>query len=132
MFGERLRRLRKEKDLTQKQLADKVGVSRATLAGYEVKGVEPSHSTLISLADELDCSVDYLLGVTEIKAKHGEIKDAIASDEELLSFWEEMGSREDLQLLFKQTRNLSSEAITSVVQFMKAIEDEHTQGENRY
>ena len=52
---------------------------------------------------------------------------AIENNEELLSFWEDMSNREDLQLLFKQTRNLSSNAIKNVVQFMKAVEDEHRQ-----
>ena len=130
MFGKRLRRLRKAKDLTQKELAEKIDINRATLAGYETKGVEPPHRTLINLAEELDCSIDYLLGATEIKTKHQEIEAAIGNNEELLSFWDDMGNREDLQLLFKQTRDLSPNAIKSVVQFMKAIEDEHKQGGN--
>ncbi len=130
MFGDRLRCLRKENDLTQKQLAEKVGISRATLAGYETKGVEPPHNTLINLAEELDCSIDYLLGVTEVKSKHDEIEAAIGDQEELVAFWEDMSQREDLQLLFKQTRDLSPKAIQSVVQFMKAVEDEHKGGSN--
>ncbi len=37
MFKKRIRELRKEYNLTQQELADKIGVNRATIAGYETK-----------------------------------------------------------------------------------------------
>lgn len=65
MFSERLRRLRMEKGITQKELADRLHISRSTIAGYESLGKEPDGEKLCALADFFGVSVDYLLGVTD-------------------------------------------------------------------
>lgn len=65
MFSERLKRLRMEKGITQKELADRLHVSRSTIAGYESLGKEPDGEKLCALADFFGVSVDYLLGVTD-------------------------------------------------------------------
>lgn len=64
MFSERLKRLRVEKGITQKELADRLHISRSTIAGYESLGKEPDGEKLCALADFFGVSVDYLLGVT--------------------------------------------------------------------
>lgn len=65
MFSERLKRLRMEKGITQKELADRLHISRSTIAGYESLGKEPDGEKLCALADFFEVSVDYLLGVTD-------------------------------------------------------------------
>lgn len=65
MFSERLKRLRMEKGITQKELADRLHISRSTIAGYESLGKEPDGEKLCALADFFGVSVDYLLGVTD-------------------------------------------------------------------
>lgn len=65
MFSERLKRLRVEKGITQKELADRLHISRSTIAGYESLGKEPDGEKLCALADFFGVSVDYLLGVTD-------------------------------------------------------------------
>ena len=65
MFSERLNRLRMEKGITQKELADRLHISRSTIAGYESLGKEPDGEKLCALADFFEVSVDYLLGVTD-------------------------------------------------------------------
>lgn len=65
MFSERLKRLRMEKSITQKELADRLHISRSTIAGYESLGKEPDGEKLCALADFFGVSVDYLLGVTD-------------------------------------------------------------------
>ena len=54
------------------------------------------------------------------------IKAAITDDPELAEFWEELSQREDLQLMFKQTRDLSPQSIRKVIKIIKAIEDEES------
>ncbi len=41
-----------------------------------------------------------------------------------MNFWDEISRREDLQLLFKQTRDLSPESIYRVIEIIKTIEEE--------
>lgn len=74
-FGKRLRKLRNEAELTQEELAKKIGVSRATVAGYETKGKEPPYSTLQKLSDVLGCSTDYLLGKTNERKSPERVKE---------------------------------------------------------
>jgi transcriptional regulator with XRE-family HTH domain len=54
-----------EKGITQKELADRLHISRSTIAGYESLGKEPDGEKLCALADFFGVSVDYLLGVTD-------------------------------------------------------------------
>ena len=65
-FCARLRKLRKAAGLTQLQLAERVGLKSANaIATYENGKAEPSLSTLFRLATELNCSVDWILGLKE-------------------------------------------------------------------
>lgn len=73
MFGSRLKDLRKEKGITQKQLADMLKVGRPTIAGYETKGKEPDFDTVVLLADYFGVTVDYMLGRDETRKKPAEI-----------------------------------------------------------
>lgn len=61
MFGKRLRLLRKEQNLTQKSLGEKVNVSDRVIGYYESDERFPDKDTLNKIADYFDVSVDYLL-----------------------------------------------------------------------
>ncbi|RFA31957.1 immunity repressor protein [Virgibacillus dokdonensis] len=65
MLKKRLVYLRKQKNLSQYQAAEKLGFSRGKLANYEQGTRQPDYDTLKQLADFYDASVDYLLGRTE-------------------------------------------------------------------
>lgn len=60
--GDRIKKLRKQYKLTQKQLADKVHVSSQVISNWERSYSTPDSDDIKSLALALDCSVDYLLG----------------------------------------------------------------------
>ena len=62
-FGVRLKALRKEKRLTQKQLASMIGVQHSVISFYEVGDRIPSVEIIIKLAAVLHVSSDYLLGI---------------------------------------------------------------------
>ena len=66
---ENLRKLRDETGISQKSLADKIGVSQQSINKYENHNIEPDISTLIRIADYFNTSVDYLIGHTDIKRK---------------------------------------------------------------
>ncbi len=63
-FAENLIKLRKEKGMTQEELAFEVGVSRQSVSKWETGEAEPNVSTLKSLANIFDVSLDSLLGDT--------------------------------------------------------------------
>ncbi len=66
-FGEFLAKLRKERGILQKELANHLNVTVATISNYE-KGVHsPDIYTLVQIADFFDVSTDYLLQRTECK-----------------------------------------------------------------
>ena len=62
-FGSRLRELRKQKNLTQKQLAALIGVKNSIISFYEVGDRFPSPEIIIKLATALNVSADFLLGI---------------------------------------------------------------------
>lgn len=64
-IGENIKRIRKEKGLTQKELADKCNLSRSYLADVERDRYNPSLDTLMVIAKNLDVKVSTLLGENE-------------------------------------------------------------------
>lgn len=64
MLGRRLTELRKEKKLTQTEIAEKLHMSRSTYAQYEVDRRVPEYATLEKIADFFDVSIDYVVGRT--------------------------------------------------------------------
>ena len=62
-FGKRLKQLRTEKRLTQKQLAAMIGVQHSVISFYEVGDRIPSVEVIIRLTAALHVSSDYLLGI---------------------------------------------------------------------
>lgn len=65
-FSERLKQLRTEKKMTQQTIADLVGVNRATYTNWENGKREPELDKVVDLATELNSTVDYLLGNSDI------------------------------------------------------------------
>lgn len=63
ILGDKLKALRKAKGLTQVQVAERIGVSKAVISSYEVSGRSPSYDILIKLAYLYNVSTDYLLGI---------------------------------------------------------------------
>lgn len=62
IFSDRLKTLRKEKKLTQKELAEQIGIKQNSYSDWENGKTEPSFENLINLADLLEVSLDCLLG----------------------------------------------------------------------
>ena len=68
-IGSRIKKLRKEKKLTQGKLGDLVGVSDVTIGFWEKDVNEPKYENLETLSKMLDTSIEYL--------KYGEFKNPI-------------------------------------------------------
>ena len=61
-FPERLKELRLENNLSRSQLAKMLNVSVRLLSYWETGQRECTFDTLIAIATNLDCTIDYLLG----------------------------------------------------------------------
>lgn len=66
-FGNRLKTLRLEKELTQTELANVFGLTKSAISSQEVRGRFPDEALLKTMADHFKVSTDYLLGVSEIR-----------------------------------------------------------------
>ncbi|MFG6343759.1 MAG: helix-turn-helix domain-containing protein [Lachnospiraceae bacterium] len=64
-MGTKLRTLRTENNLTQKQVADRIGLAISAVSSYESGTRYPSYEALIKLSRIFHVSTDYLLGLTE-------------------------------------------------------------------
>lgn len=62
MFGTRLKELRKKNGYTQVTLAEKLGVSKGTVAMWEVGKRKPDFEMLCTLSELFDVRTDYILG----------------------------------------------------------------------
>ena len=59
-LGKKLKELRKSYNLTQEELAKKIGASRVNYTRYETGKVRPDYETIIKIADFYDISLDEL------------------------------------------------------------------------
>lgn len=59
---EKLQQLRTKYGFSQKQVAEKIGVSPSVVSGYETGERTPSTEVLLALSYLFQCSTDYLLG----------------------------------------------------------------------
>ena len=122
-FGNRLRKLRRDANITQKQIAQYLNVTQTAIGKYEKhEKAYPSIEVLIKIADYFHVSIDYLLRGTQPDASaennvngvltnstvlqanrggtvyHGEQTISLEA-EELLHIYDNLGVRERLKLL---------------------------------
>lgn len=64
IIGQRIKELRKEKGISQKTLAEAVGVDKRAVIFWEQEVNEPKASYVKNLALYFGCSADYLLGIS--------------------------------------------------------------------
>ncbi|MFS9274797.1 helix-turn-helix transcriptional regulator [Streptococcus mitis] len=67
-FSERLKELRKKANVTQVEVAEKLGISQPAYASWERGIKKPTQENLVKIAQVLNASVDYLVGNSEEKS----------------------------------------------------------------
>ncbi|MDR3314191.1 MAG: helix-turn-helix domain-containing protein [Oscillospiraceae bacterium] len=83
LFGDILRSLLEENDLTQKQLSENLHIAASTLGNYVQNLREPDFMTLKQLADYFNVSIDYLLDYRRTNA-------ATRSEDDLLRVFRQL------------------------------------------
>lgn len=71
-FAKRLKELRLNNGLTQKELAKSIEVGRTTISEYESGKIVPKQEGLLKIANHFNVSVDYLTGVSDDPATRKE------------------------------------------------------------
>lgn len=65
MLSQRLRALRSEMKMTQKEFAEKIGFTQATLSAYENNQKKPSLDIVMEIAKKCNVSIDWLCGLSD-------------------------------------------------------------------
>lgn len=68
-FGQRIVQVRKEKNMSQEELAKALKATPTTIGRYERDEVKPSIEVAVKIAKALDVSLDYLAGVSQSSIK---------------------------------------------------------------
>jgi len=98
-IGDRLKKLRNDKNLTQKELASILYVSDKAVSSWEANRTEPSLELLVKLSEVFCCSTNYLIyGETNRVAIETEIKIKLSEEE-----------FKNLELLMKKSANFLAE-----------------------
>ena len=120
MFSDILRDLRAKKRLSQKQLAEIVGVSPGNVSDWESGKTKPGYAALAALSHCFEVSADYLLELTPEKT--GEIEDElrhldkIKQEQGLLCDGSPLSSLEtDLVAMFRLLPSLEKEDTFDIV-----------------
>ena len=82
-IGERLTQLRKQLNLSQDDLAKKIGVSRTIIGNYERNTNTPSIEVLVKIAKTFNVTVDYLIGEGELSSYDKEVMKRIVDIDKL-------------------------------------------------
>jgi len=103
-FGQRLAAIRKEKGLTQKELAERLGVKREMVDYYERRAINPALEVVQSCAKVLKVPVSALVG-----------------DEQPLPAKAKSGPQSQLQRKFEQVKKLPRKQQEFVLQFLDTV-----------
>lgn len=118
-FGTRLKELRTASNITQEELAKRIGVSRSAISMYE-KGVrEPEFDILEKLADFFNVDTDYLIGKsdkTTLLPQSG-----YYTNPETAAEAQEMYNDADMRVLFDMKRNMDPKRFKAHIDYMKEL-----------
>ena len=115
-LAEKMKLLRKQRKITQEQLAIGIGVERSSIGKYET-GTQPSTEIISRLADFFDVSVDYLLGRSDNPVKPVKDPKSKISDDDVKV------------ALFGGDGEVTDEMWNDVKKFVSFVKSQHAKGE---
>ncbi len=100
----RLKELREEKGLTQKEVADAVGGTQSNLAKWEKEKIQPAADMIIKLADFFGVTTDYFLGRSDelgfVTVQSSPTVPALADDQkQLLDLYDRMTHQQKIRAI---------------------------------
>ncbi|BFH17948.1 helix-turn-helix domain-containing protein [Paenibacillus melissococcoides] len=101
-IGRRIKELRKEKGVSQKDLAETIGVSRGNVGDWELDKVKPGADALLALSEYFEVTTDWLLSGNEPsnarKLVQGSALGISPSDLELLAKYHQLEDRDKIKI----------------------------------
>ncbi|WP_432627224.1 helix-turn-helix domain-containing protein [Brotaphodocola sp.] len=114
-FNEILKQLRNRDNLSQAELAQKLGVAKSTIGMYESGKREPDFETLESIADFFNVDMNFLLG------RDGSENDHYYLNDETRQIAQEAFENPELRTLFHVARDIPPERLKAHIEFMKSL-----------
>lgn len=114
-FKDMLKYLRARENLSQSELANKLGVAKSTISMYEVGKREPDFETLEEIADLFNVDMNFLLG------KDGSENDHYYLNDETRQIAQEIFEKPGLRSLFKAARDLPPERLKAHINFIESL-----------
>ncbi|AMA74192.1 MULTISPECIES: helix-turn-helix domain-containing protein [Aneurinibacillus] len=118
MLGDRLKKLRQQKNLTQEEIAKHLNISRGTYAHYEINKRQPDFATLQKFADFFNVSTDYLLG---------RIDDPVSPPYILRDPSIDISSYEGYEELSPQEQEIVKEQVRNTIKMLKKLKQDNKQ-----
>ncbi|GHU60022.1 transcriptional regulator [Clostridia bacterium] len=98
MIVGRLKTLRKNKGITQEELAKAIGVLRHSYVYYEKGTRSPTCDILVKICKQLDVSADYLLGLSDVISTYEQSLKLSRQESELIKELRTLGENEQSAL----------------------------------
>lgn len=114
MFKDVLRKLRTDSEMSQEELAKRLGLAKSTISMYESGSREPSLEILEAIADTFNVDMNTL---TDSK-KSSELSD------ELQEYLEELKNRKEMRMLFSLAKGATKEDVMQAVKIIEALRKE--------
>lgn len=111
-FSDTLQRLRRERGMSQQQLADMMGLTRSAVGMYETGKREPDVDTLRRFADFFHVDMNMLTTGSS------------SGSSELDELLEALRTREDMRMLFKLAKDATPDDVRSAVKIIEALRND--------
>lgn len=112
-FAEIFKYLRLREGLTQKEMADRLGIAKSTVSMYENGNREPDFELLEQIADYFNVDMNFLLGKDK--------DERYFLDEKTTQIAQEIFDNEELKLLFDAAKDSSPEDLKTVHDMLLAL-----------
>ncbi len=117
MDGKILRNLRKEKKLTQEQLAKKLNITQSGVASLESNRRNAGSELEKQIADFFDVSIDYLNGFTDDRKKNNNNRESLVSN--FLKYLIDNGVIENTEKIDKSTQDMIMSMVKKEIDLIK-------------
>ena len=125
-FKNVFKRLRIASQLTQADMAQKLGIAKSTISMYENGNREPDFETLEKIADFFNVDTDYLLGRTEKTSILPETIGHYYLNDETREIAQEVFENPELRSLFHVARDIHPERLKAHIDFMKSLKEQES------